>query len=400
MKKKRIFIVFSLMFMLVSFVDSSNNDKALIHTHEDNCCSQELVVDESFDDNKIHDLRERIVFTTSNSDTNLGEVTIKANYKPVGAASDTLWVSSDTSKIECVPDFLDSSICKLVALNRFDDVVTVTATSKFYSNIKFNISVTFKDKIIIQNNVSSLTLNSTKQYNCPNSYNYVYESKSLDYLFTLNGSTQGLTYNLSSSSAIISGSTIKANTATNTSLTLTAVSNEDKSISSSIPVNIVYGVNSSSTHSYSYSSYNRRYETNYSYSYGSWQITKAATCTSVGTKERSVEKITKKLAYDTDKYVCNYCSSYYYGSEYRYSSGDITSSSYSTESVDIPKISHDFRGDPNKFYFENNGNGTHSRYVYYYCSFCNLLEKRFTGITENHTTNGNSICIKCGAYVN
>ena len=362
---KKILILSSIGYLIFSFCSPFKNQNELDH-----CCLEE--------NHEVLKVGKRLFFNNDNS--NYGEIIVEANYLPVGSITDTIWTTSNDSKVTVNPIGNEySNICKLIAVNRFNDEVIITAKSKMYSDIKYESKVSWRSNLIITPLVSSLTLSVTKTYNCPASYSTNYMSKALSQLFTIDGSTQGMSYSLSNSNVIISGSDVKANSLSNCTCILTATSLEDSSISSSIPITISYSENGNSTsHSYQYSTCTTRYES--STSYDSWVIDSAASCTTSGSKHRS--KTVTKLRYDNDKYVCKFCGDYYWTGEYHYSKGD--TSTTTTETSTISALGHNY-----------------AVYGAYYCARCDNYCPNDTcdecGKTDE-TTYGmfKHVCQRCG----
>jgi len=320
---KKILNLLSIGYLVFSFCSPFKNQNDLDH-----CCLEE--------NHEVFKIGNKLFFNGDNS--NYGEIIVEANYLPVGSITDTVWTTSNDSKVTVNPIGSEySNICKLIAVNRFNDEVLITAQSKIYSDIKYESKVSWRSNLIITPLTSSLTLSATKTYNCPASYSTNYMSKALSQLFTIDGSDEGMTYSLSNSNVIISGSDVKANSCSNCTSILTATSIEDSSVSASIPITVSYSTNgNSTTHSYKYSTCTTRYET--STSYGSWVTDSAATCTTSGSKHRS--KTVTKLRYDNDKFVCSFCGDYYWSGEYHLSYGD--TSTTTTETSTIAALGHNY----------------------------------------------------------
>jgi len=315
-------------------ISSVFSSKPLI---DDNCehrhfNEQNIVV---IDSNKLNKI-------TFNDTDNFGELIVKANYSPTGCIDQTIWTTSDGNKVTVNPIGGDyAATCKLIAVSKFDDNVTITAVSKIYNNIRFSINVSWKSRLTITPLMSSLTLDAVKTYNCPANYSVIFEAKKLSELFSIEGSTGGLTYSLNNSNAVIDGLDIKANTTTNNATSLlTATANEDSNITATIPITINYSVaGNSTTHTYVYASYKTKYENGTpTITYGDWIIDTPATTSSTGSEHRTISTSTPQLRWDSDKYVCKYCGAYYWTDWYRFPSGDKTSTSTTTETQTIPKL--------------------------------------------------------------
>lgn len=339
-KMKQTVTLLSIGLLLMSSYSSFSNK--VNSCLDDDCCDchhdyDEIIYSKDLSKNQITNFGPKIVFN-SDSVANYGEIIVEANYLPKGSITDTIWTTSNNSKVTVNPIGGEySNVCKLIAVNKFSDEVIVTAQSKMYSDIKYESKVSWRSNLIITPLASGLTLSATKTYNCPASYSTNYMSKALSQLFTIDGSTEGMSYSLSNSNVIISGSDVKANSLSNCTSILTATSIEDTSISASIPITVSYSVNgNSTTHSYKYSTCTTRYET--TTSYGDWVIDTNATCTSAGSKHRT--KTITKLRYDNDKYVCKFCGDYYWSGEYHNVTGDSTSTT--TETSSISALGHDW----------------------------------------------------------
>lgn len=310
------------------------------HCHED-CTCEDCHKEEGGLPEHISLLSTHIY--SANSDNG---ITITANIKPDNTTDKRcVWTSSDTSKVLLTPTTEYSTSCLVSAVSAFTGEVTINVKLLSFPDVSYSCKATYEQKIVVTPLLTSLSLSSSRTYNCPASYSTSYGSKSLSQLFSLTGSDKGLTYTINNSNAIISGSDVKCNSLTNgATATITATSVEDSTISASIPITISYSkTGNSSSHNYVYSTCFTKYESGgSSTSYGSWSTTKAATCTASGTQSRTVTTTTTRLRYDNDKYVCSYCGDYYWSGYYHYSAGDTSSTSTSTETSTIAALGHDW----------------------------------------------------------
>lgn len=182
MKFNKLFGIFSsLLISLFSYHSNQNLNfnylncgecfDCIDHEHSHNHKIEELIVGNDLNTNAIYDIPSAIIFATStlNSMENYGEVIIQANYEPEGCLADSIWESSDETKITVTPDDSDSSICKLTCIAPFDDEVTITVKSLYFPSLSHSIKVTYDSGIVIEKLVNSVSLSGVYNYNCDGS---------------------------------------------------------------------------------------------------------------------------------------------------------------------------------------------------------------------------------------
>ncbi|MFA6755639.1 MAG: hypothetical protein WCR97_03935 [Bacilli bacterium] len=374
MRSKKIVLLFSTLFLSLGILPINNASST--SSCEDGCCchDEHCSCDHHHEEETVESgLPSRIVFSNNKYNSSDEEgITLTANITP----SDTtdkrcVWSVSDTTKVSITPTSEYSSSAVAKAVTKFDGEVTISVYLLSFPSVKFSCKATYVTKLSVTPLVDSLDLNSTDVFSCPNCHTLTYGTKALSELFTLTGSEQGLTYSLDNTNCVIDGTNLKSNIASDSTCTLTAACVEDATITASIPINLTYTKSGNfTTHTYQYSTCSTSYVSGgTSYSYGSWSVDTAATCTSSGSKSRTVTATTTKERYDNDKYVCKFCNSYYWSGKYRYSSGDKTSTSTSTETATIPALGHDW------VYYNKVWGGDDDDYTYYLvyvCSRCGM----------------------------
>ncbi len=333
----------SLLNISLSNVSSINNDSLL---NCDDCCSSSSICENEHNHNEIEGkpiigLPSTLSFnrTMATSSSEYGEVTVKANYQPEGCLTDTIWESSNPSVVRIDVDSNDSSIATLVCLAPFEGEITITARSVYFENISYSCKATYVDNFEITPLVSEIELTGTRSRSCPgmSSYSFSYDNHVLLTSLYEMSENVPVSYSVSGSGVVISGNYIRMNSAVNSSsieLTITPEGHEDKALT--IPVYASYTTNNGS-HSYTQTVYKSAYDTTTSWgSWGSWTTTKAATCTTSGTKKRT--RTGTYYHYTTEyKHTCKYCGDVYYSGGTR-STKIITDTD--TETIDA--LGHDY----------------------------------------------------------
>lgn len=262
MNKKILKIFYLIPFIFTSSCNNKINQEEHIHSdtcehdhdehnheHEHKEISSLNTLSTSKD--KIYDIPEVITFASTDTSSNYGEVTIQAHYEPSGCLTDTIWESSDINKVKIEVDDSDSSIAKLICIEKFEGEITITAKSKYFNECKYEIKVTYKDSFEIVSRSDGISLKGTNNRNCSgSSYVFTY-SNTIDItsLYEVSDSSVELTYSVSNTGLTIDGTSIRMNSAINGSYTLKIIPKgyEDKAIS--IPVTTSY-TSSSGSHSY------------------------------------------------------------------------------------------------------------------------------------------------------
>lgn len=331
MNKKILKILYLIPFIFTSSCSNKVNQEEHIHNdtcehdheehnheHEHKEISSLNTLSTSKD--KIYDIPEVITFASTDTSSNYGEVTIQAHYEPSGCLTDTIWESSDINKVKIEVDDSDSSIAKLICIEKFEGELTITAKSKYFNDCKYEIKVTYKDSFEIVSKSSGITLKGTNNRNCSgSSYVFTY-SNTIDItsLYEVSDTSIELTYSVSNTGLTIDGTSIRMNKAINGSYTLkiTPKGYEDKAIS--IPVTTSY---TSSSGSHSYTVLVSDYVSPTCYSYGYYATYKCAYC-SATTGGGYISKISHNYSYwhklssatcntaETGYWECLYCTSH------------------------------------------------------------------------------------------
>lgn len=330
----------------LSNVSTSNINSSVLNDNgvfecNDHCCNENEHIHHEIEGKPIIGLPSTLSFnkTMATSSSEYGEVTVKANYEPAGCLTDTIWESSNPSVIRIDVDELDSSIATLVCLSPFEGEITITARSVYFEDISYSCKATYKDNFEITPLVSEIELTGTRSKSCPgmSSYSFSYDNQVLLTSLYKMSEDVPVSYNVSGSGVVISGNYIRMNSAVNSSsieLTITPEGHEDKALT--IPVYASYTTNNGS-HSYTRTVYKSSYDTTTTWgSWGSWTTTKAATCTTSGTKKRT--RTGTYYHYTTEyKHTCKYCGDVYYSGGTR--STEITTD---TDTETIAALGHDY----------------------------------------------------------
>lgn len=270
--------------------------------------------DNNEESNPIMDLPSNIMFSRSMATTSssYGEVLVQANYKPEGCLKDTIWSSSDPSKIKIDVDTTDSSIATLICIEPFEGEIIIKAQSKYFENLFYTCKATYKDNFEITPLVSNVTLTGKRVRDCPGDTSYTFNYVNQVDVKTLYRLSEDVpvTYKVNGSGVILNGDYLRMNSAVNStlSITITPTGYEDKAID--IPIKASFSTEVGN-HNYVKTLVKASYTSSTSRgSWGEYVQTKAPTCTSSGEKRRS-RTGTYYTYTDEYKYTCSYCNHSY-----------------------------------------------------------------------------------------
>ncbi len=368
---------------------SVNNKKANLNLIDcGSCVHDESEIHHEHDSLEIINLPTTLSFgvNTLSTDDNYGTYKVQANYQPVGCLTDTIWTSSNSDVIRIDVDFSDSSIATLVCLQPFEGEITITATSKYFSDISFSCSATYKQSFQITPLKSTISLTGSRYRSCPGvSYTFSYDNKILlTSLYSINQDVN-VKYEVSGSGIIIDGNYIRMSSAINSSLGKLKIipeGYEDQAIT--INVDTSY-TSSSGDHNYVRSTLKSAYDGPTQYgSWSSWETLSEATCLVSGKRQRTRSRY---YYHYTTKYEfeCSKCGD-------SYTSGGSSSKVTMDDEVDtetIPALGH-----------SNDGKMYHSRCAReltfnrgtqeYDCLFCKT--------NSVPTSEYRRKCSRCGSY--
>lgn len=324
----------------ISNSSSVNNKKTNLNLIDcGSCVHDESDIHHEHDSLEIINLPTTLSFgvNTLSTDDNYGTYKVQANYQPVGCLTDTIWTSSNSDVIRIDVDSSDSSIATLVCLQPFEGEITITATSKYFTDISFSCTATYKESFEITPLEDVIELTGSNYRTCPGlSYSFSYDNKVLlSSLYTMNEDVS-VSYEISGTGVVIDGNYIRMNSAVESSTySLKIIPEGYEDLAISIPIDCSY-TSSSGSHLYSKTLYKSAYvgTTEYYEDWSDWETTKTATCSKTGEKERR-RKVYVYSYTNEYKHTCKYCGDYYY-------SGGTRSKKYLDDDVETEIIPKDF----------------------------------------------------------